>query len=283
MEFYKAHGLANDFLIVDAAAEIDYAKLAVAICARHTGVGADGLLALAPADSAEADFSLRFFNSDGSEAEMSGNGIRCAAASLYHSQRASHRQLRIATISGIKSIQLDAHNGAHYQFEVMMGCPAFAPREIPMLASEHLTRVMQFPLDLGSISVKITAVSIGNPHCAIFVDDFDQLDWRAIGAQIERHHIFPNRVNVEFVRVISRNEMEARFWERGAGETASSGTGSCGAAIAAMINGYIDRQARVNTVAGSLNIIWRDDDTIALTGPAEIICQGNYQGTVQER
>src|SRR5262249_28700548 len=152
----------------------------------------------------------------------------------------------------------------------------FMPAQIPMLAPATLERVVQYPLALGEKTVAITSVSIGNPHCTVFLDSFDQLDWRALGAALESHTVFPNRVNVEFVRIVSRRKIEAHFWERGAGKTEPSGTVSCAAAIAAIINGYPDRQVRVNTQAGPLNIVWRDDDIIALTGPAEIICQGHY-------
>ncbi|MEW6736048.1 MAG: diaminopimelate epimerase [Acidobacteriota bacterium] len=276
MEFYKAHGLANDFIIINAMAAVDYRQLAREICARHTSVGADGLLVLA-LDDKTAQFSLRFFNSDGSEAEMSGNGIRCAAAVLYETGRAHDERITITTRAGVKTLILEGHTGTHYDFTVMVGQPGFKPAEIPIHIDEELARVVAYPLVISDQeTITITALSTGNPHCTIFVEDFNQLDWRRLGACLECHSAFPNRSNVEFVRILSRNKIEARFWERGAGETESSGTGSCAAAIAAMINGYTDRRVDVQTPAGELTVAWQDDAGILLTGPAEIVCQGHY-------
>lgn len=279
MDFYKAHGLANDFLIIDDRAGLDYVRLAVEMCARHTGVGADGLLVIGGGNG--ADCSLRFFNSDGSEAEMSGNGIRCAAAVLYYSGRANSEELKISTVSGMKTIRLRARAGHRFDFQVVMGKPGFAPAEIPMAVSDA-ERIVQYPLDVEGERVLITAVSTGNPHCTVFVENFE-LDWRALGAKLERHPLFPKRTNVEFARIVSRTEIEARFWERGAGETQSSGTGSCGAAIASMINGYTDRSVTVHAPAGRLKIDWCEDATIALTGGAEVICKGRYLTTETQR
>jgi diaminopimelate epimerase len=276
MDFYKVHGLANDFLIIDAAAETDYNRLAIEACARHTGIGADGLLVLDRSKAAGVDYSLRFFNSDGSEAEMSGNGIRCAAAALYHSERASGPWIRIATKAGIKGLTLSARDGVRFSFEVMMGKPCIKPAEIPIDIPEAGDRVLQYPLAVDDGTVKITATAVGNPHCTVFVEDFDRIDWRTLGAKLESHPAFPNRTNVEFVRVVSANEIEALFWERGVGETQSSGTGACGAAIASMLNGFTERQVRVKTPAGLLSVEWCDDEIIVLNGPAEIICQGQY-------
>jgi diaminopimelate epimerase len=276
MEFYKVHGLANDFLVIDAVKEADYGSLAVAACARHTGIGADGLLVLDRARVPEADFSLRFFNSDGSEAEMSGNGVRCAAAVLYYTGRANGPWLRFATLAGIKTLTLSARDGIRFDFEVVIGKPGFKPDEIPMIVSDNLERVLQYPLDVDGKKVEITAVSTGNPHCTVFVDDFDKVDWRTLGAKLESHPAFPKRTNVEFVRVVLPAEIETRFWERGVGETQSSGTGSCGAAVAAMINGFTERRVLVNMPAGQLTVEWCDDEVIVFTGPTEIICHGRY-------
>jgi diaminopimelate epimerase len=276
MEFYKVHGLANDFLVIDAIEGVEYGPLAVASCSRHTGIGADGLLVLDKAAIAEADFSLRFFNSDGSEAEMSGNGVRCAAAVLYYSGRVSSPWLRFSTLAGIKTLTLSAREGVRFDFEVVIGKPGFTPSEIPMNVQQSLERVLQYPLPVDDKTLMVTAVSTGNPHCTVFVDDFDRFDWRALGPRLESHPAFPNRTNVEFVRVISPGEIETRFWERGVGETQSSGTGSCGAAVAAMINGYTERRVQVLMPAGQLVVEWCDDGVIVFTGPTEIICQGRY-------
>ncbi len=279
IEFHKVHGLANDFIVIDATVvpNRDYAGLASAICHRNIGVGADGMLVIVHVSGDEADFSLRFFNPDGTEAEMSGNGIRCAAAVLYDTNRINNKELNIRTRSGIKILKLRTQSMSRFEFEVMMGKPLFAPTEIPMLVAETLSQVINYPLPLQNISVAITALSTGNPHCVIFVPDFDSIDWRVLGKEISEHKAFPNQVNVEFVQVISDQEISARFWERGVGETSSSGTGSCAAAIASMVNNFTTRQIRVQTLGGELQVVWRSDDNINLIGPAEIICQGRYR------
>jgi diaminopimelate epimerase len=276
IDFHKVHALANDFIVIDAAVvpNRDYSSLAVDICNRHTGIGADGMLVIVHVSGDEADFSLRFFNSDGTEAEMSGNGIRCAAAVLYDTSRTYNKELNIRTRSGIKNIKLRTQSMSRFEFEVIMGKPLFASADIPMSIADKLPQVVNYPIELEGGSVNITALSVGNPHCCIFVPDFDSLDWRSLGKELSKHSVFPNQTNVEFIQVLSRQEINARFWERGVGETASSGTGSCASAIASIINNFTDRQVQIHTSAGDLQVVWRNDDTISLMGPAEIICQG---------
>ena len=276
MEFHKVHGLANDFLVIDAFKEADYGSLAIAACARHTGVGADGMLVLDRAQIPEADFSLRFFNSDGSEAEMSGNGIRCAAAVLYHTGRANGPWLRFATLAGIKTLTLSARDGIRFDFEVVIGKPAFKPSEVPMNVSDNLERILKYQLDVDGKKVEVTAVSTGNPHCTVFVDDFDKIDWRHLGAKLESHPAFPKRTNVEFVRVVSPTEIETRFWERGVGETQSSGTGSCGATVASILNGKTGRRVTVHAKAGKLQVEWPENGRLKLTSTARVVAEGNY-------
>lgn len=276
IDFHKVHALANDFIVIDAAVvpNRDYASLAIDICNRHTGIGADGMLVVVHVSGDEADFSLRFFNSDGTEAEMSGNGIRCAAAVLYDTSRTYNKELNIRTRSGIKNIKLRTQSMSRFEFEVIMGKPLFTPAEIPISIPDNLAQVINYPVEIGDKSINITSLSVGNPHCCVFVSDFESVDWRSLGQDLSKHTLFPNQVNVEFIQVLSRQEINARFWERGVGETASSGTGSCASAIASMINNFTDRQVQIHTSAGDLQVIWRSDDTISLIGPAEIICQG---------
>lgn len=280
LPFYKVHGLANDFVVIDAAtlADTHYDILAPQICARHTGIGADGLLVVDKAGDSQADFTLRIFNADGSEAEMSGNGIRCATAALYEMRRIDSPQVRIATLAGIKTLNLRSRSAKRWDLEVQMGRPSFASETIPMLLPTSLPQVVQYPLNVDNQIVNVTAVSTGNPHCSVFIEasEFDDIDWRTLGAQLERHNYFPNRTNVEFVKVLSREELAVRFWERGVGETSSSGTGACGASLAAMLNGFTERKVHVQTAAGELQVVWQADDTVILTGPAEIICHGHY-------
>jgi diaminopimelate epimerase len=262
--FTKAHGAGNDFLLTwagDAPGE-DLPALARLICGRHTGVGADGwMLVNGPPEGAGCDASVHLFNADGSEPEMSGNGTRCAAAFLMESGFVKAPQMGIATGAGIKHLRLIERNGLEYLFEMNMGCPECADGELRLM----------LPLDGGMREV--AALSAGNPQCAVFVDDF-AFDWRRVGAEIESHPHFPNRTNVSFVRRVDAHTLEVRFFERGVGETMSSGTGSTGAAAAAVLRGVAESPVRVLTPAGPIDLRW--DGDVYLTGPAVIVAGGEF-------
>ena len=256
--FTKAHGARNDFLLTRAedAPASDLAGLARAICDRHTGVGADGWLLVAREPGTHA--AIRLFNSDGSTAEMSGNGTRCAAAFLL-GEGLEAQELSIRTGAGLKTLRLVAQSGLSYTFEMNMG-----RAEI---------RDLHFSLALWSGARDTTILWVGNPQCAVPVENFD-FDWRVVGAEIESHPHFPNRTNVSFVRPVDEHSVEVRFWERGAGETMSSGTGSTGAAAAAVARGMVGSPVRVITPAGPLEL--RLDDEIFLTGPAVLVGRGEF-------
>ncbi len=234
--------------------------MAQAICDRHTGVGADGWMLISPADAADHDAAIRLFNSDGSEAGISGNGTRCAAAFLIEQGHAGE-EVRIRTGAGIKRLRLLERTGRRYLFEMNMGQPEFTAKRF------------QLPLSEGARDV--TLLWVGNPQCAMPVADFD-FDWRAMGAEIEHHPQFPDRTNVSFLRARDEHTLEVRFWERGAGETMSSGTGSMGAFAAAVERGLVRSPAHVITPAGPLELRW--DTEIYLTGPAEIVAEGVFRG-----
>ncbi len=281
MLFHKFQALGNDFLIVrESALRVvteDFETFSKQICDRHFGAGADGveLLLDAPRE-AGADFEVRLFNADGGETPISGNGTRCVAAYLYQIEKWNRPEVRISTGAGVKILRpVNEANGARV-FEAEMGAPRFASDEIPVLTPTRLDRVIKQKLDAGGQSIEFTATSMGNPHCSIFVDDFESLDWRSLGSKIETHPAFPDRTNVEFIRVINRAEIETRFWERGVGETLASGTGACGAALAAMINGLTDRKVKVITAAGALLVEWRDDGIVAQTGEARAVYRGEW-------
>jgi diaminopimelate epimerase len=272
MELIKLHGLGNDFLVtwVEELGQISSAPdLAKRICHRKYGAGADGLIFVSR--SSAADFASRVFNSDGSEAEVSGNGIRCAAGYLYQAGLWLDPQISIETRAGIKRGRLVSCSGLKFEFEFDMGEPALSSQQIPLLIDPPLERVLGYELDLGGERVKVTCLSMGNPHCVLFLEELEGFDPSALGPLIERHPLFPNRTNVEFVRVLARDQVEIRIWERGAGRTLSSGTGSCAAAIASALNGLTDRRVRVITEGGPQLVEWRDDNSVALTGPAEVI------------
>jgi diaminopimelate epimerase len=288
--FTKAHGAQNDFLLTSSlmwtrrsphAATADFAAIARAICGRHTGIGADGWLLVtteeiasgAPSGKHTADARIELWNSDGSTSPISGNGTRCAAAFLIDSRPAeagvegghAGRHLRIATGAGVKDLRLIERKERRFVFEMNMGRAR---------VDELHARVQ------GSVAVINDAVivDVGNPQCAVFVDNFD-FDWQSAGALIERDSRFPDRTNVSFVRVLDRHTLDVRFFERGAGVTMSSGTGSTGAAAAAAARGLVDTQVdthlAVQTPAGPLQIRWQGEE-ILLAGPAEIIGSGEY-------
>lgn len=279
MHFTKLQGLGNDFIIVDASAAQPAAipELARRICDRRFGVGADGLLLCEPVSRSEpAVFRMRVFNADGGEAELSGNGLRCLAAHIFRQRWTSHDVVLVETLAGRKRLRKLRSVGVEYWFEVEMGEPILDRSRIAFHPAKEIPSLTGCELPLDGQTYLVTITSMGNPHCSLFVNDFEELDRDAIGRRIEVHPYFPNRTNVEFVRVISRREIEVRFWERGVGETFSSGTGSCAATVASVLNGYTDRQVKVHTLGGTLEIVWRSDETLKLNGPAKLICEGEY-------
>jgi len=281
MLFYKFQALGNDFLIVRESAlgaiTDDLEVFSKQICDRHFGAGADGveLLLDAPRVSG-ADFEVRLFNADGGETPISGNGSRCVAAYLYLIEKWDRPEVRIATGAGVKILRPVDGAESGMVFEAEMGAPRFASEEIPVVTPTRLDRVVRQELDVNGRNVEFTATSMGNPHCSVFVDEFESFDWRKLGSMIEIHTAFPDRTNVEFIRLINRDEIEVRFWERGVGETLASGTGACGAALAAMINGLTGRKVKVMTAAGELLVEWRDDGMIVQTGQASVVYRGEW-------
>lgn len=254
--FTKAHGASNDFLLswAERVPAEDLPSIARAICNRHAGIGADGWILM-------RDTSIRLFNADGSEAEISGNGTRCAAALLIDSGRATS-DVTITTGAGPKHLRLLERQGGHFLFEMDMGQPVFHEHQIHFL----------LPLHGGARPV--TILDVGNPQCAVFVDQFPP-DWDEIAAEIEAHPQFPKHTNVSFVRLVDQHTIDARFYERGVGVTQSSGTGSTGAAVAAILRNVAVSPVRVRTPASEpLELRW--DDSVYLTGPVEIVGAGEF-------
>lgn len=283
MHFFKFQALGNDFLIVRESAlravTDDYGAFAKAICDRHFGVGADGLeIIVERAASDGADFEIRLFNSDGGETPISGNGTRCVGAYLSLIEGWQSPSVRIATGAGVKTLTTVDRADGRVIFETDMGVPLLHSDEIPVVLPEPVDRVIGQRIDVDGRSVEFTSVSMGNPHCSIFVNDFDEIDWRLLGSKIEYHEAFPERTNVEFVRILDRDTIEVRFWERGCGETLASGTGSCGAAIASMLNGLTNRKIRVLTAGGELLLEWLEDGRLIQTGEAALVFEGQWPG-----
>ncbi len=283
MRFHKFQALGNDFLIAHEAdlrsVTADFGELARRICDRHFGAGADGLEVLLERPLVSgADFEVRLFNADGGETPISGNGTRCVAAYLFLNEGWSKPTITIGTGAGIKRLKLIKRDGGQFVFETEMGTPRFRSEEIPVILPAPAERVIKQKLEVAGDEIEFTAVSMGNPHCGIFVADFSAFDWRTLGAAIEGHPAFPERTNVEFIRVINQTAIEARFWERGVGETLASGTGACAAALAAMLNGLTERCLEVHTVAGALMVEWRADGMVMQTGPAQAVYWGEWLG-----
>lgn len=282
-KFIKFHGFGNDYIVIESAelAEIADTRLgefAQRICNRHYGAGADGIAIVGPSGDEAADFHVRIFNPDGSEASLSGNGTRCAAAYLHFKKLWAAEELRLSTRSGVKLYTLLENDGrGRYVFDSELGQPKFDPASIPMITEGPRDMVVDYRLGLddGTI-VRVTALQMGNPNCCIFVNYFDEIDWRQIGRRIENHQQFPERTNVVFVRVEDRNTIELRIWERGVGETEASGTCSCAAAVAAMIKGETERLVTVLMPGGRATINWRADGEVVITGTAEVIYAGEW-------
>lgn len=282
MQFIKFHGFGNDYIVFEEqqlAGVSSLNEFARRVCDRHYGAGADGITVVRPAANDErADFSVRIFNADGSEAGLSGNGTRCTVAYLYYRGLWSKDELRLQTRSGVKLYSLrERISDGHYWFESELGQPGFASAMIPMLTDEPRERVMNYPLTVEGVSLSVTALSMGNPNCCIFVQDFDELDWRRLGSALETHQQFPERTNVVFVRVRNRSNIEVRLWERGVGETFSSGTCSCAAAVASALNELTERRVSVHTPGGVIEVEWRaQDNEVVMTGRADVVYSGEW-------
>lgn len=285
--FTKFHGFGNDYIVIEAsqfaAAGIspdEFGAFTKRICNRHYGAGGDGIAVVAPSEVNGADYHVRIFNPDGSEASLSGNGTRCAAAYLYYKNIWTARELRLSTRSGIKLYTLLEQPAAgRYIFDSELGQPGLDSASIPMLTDTPLPKVIDYPLTVEGNSIPVTAVQIGNPVCCIFVNDFDELDWRQLGKTIETHPSFPDRTNVVFVRVIDRKMIELRIWERGVGETEASGSCSCAAAVASMLKAETDRLVEVLTPGGRAKVSWQgqeDAGEVVITGSAEVIYDGDW-------
>jgi len=270
------HGLGNDFVLVNCFEEkLDLEQapaLAARVCDRYLGVGADGLILLLPADN--GDVNMRIINSDGSEAEMCGNGIRCAAKYLYERGLVKKDKIQVQTLAGMIIPELTIESGKVKLVRVDMGEPRLERPEIPMEGPPG--KVINEPLLVDGKTYHVTAVSMGNPHCVIFVPDAEMVALREVGPCIEKHRAFPNKTNVEFIQVLSRQEVIMKVWERGAGETMACGTGACASAVASALNGHTGRRVTVHLKGGDLLIEWAENNHVYMTGPAEEVFTGEY-------
>lgn len=275
MKFTKMHGIGNDYVYVNCFEEEvkDPARLAPIISDRHFGVGSDGIILILP--SSIADCKMRIFNADGSEAQMCGNGIRCVAKYVYDHKIIQKNPLTVETLAGTKAIQVFTENGKVSKAKVNMGKPKLMRAEIPMLGKE--TQVIDEVLTIDKdVSFRITCISMGNPHCIIFVDNFDKVDVQKYGQEIERHQVFPERTNVHFVQVHNPKEVTMKTWERGSGITMACGTGASAVCVAGVLNRKTDRKILAHLPGGDLELEWAEDDNVYMTGPATEVFTGEW-------
>lgn len=279
MRFTKMHGAGNDYVYVNCFEEklpSDLPALAQAVSDRHTGIGGDGLILICPSEKADA--RMRMFNADGSESEMCGNGVRCVAKYVYDHGIATKDELEIETGRGVLKLQMFAENGLVEQVRVNMGEPILEAGLIPTTLEG--TPPLNTPLEVGDKKLNVTCVSMGNPHCITFVDEVNDEWVHGVGPQIEVHPAFPNRINAEFIQIVSRSEMIMRVWERGSGETQACGTGACASAVAAVLNGLTDRTVLCHLPGGDLTLEWAESGEVYMTGPAVEVFQGEWELSV---
>ena len=277
MRFTKMHGIGNDYLFVNCFEEVvhDPESMALIMSRPHFGAQADGLVLIEPSDI--ADFGMRIFNADGSEAEMCGNATRCIGKYVYERGLTEKTELTLETKGGLKRLWLDVEEGKVSRVKVDMGTPELNPRNIPVdLPGEA---VLRHRLQIMGQTHYITCVNMGNPHAVVFVRDPEVVDLPTIGPMIEHHPLFPRRTNVEFVRVIDRGILQMRVWERGTGETLACGTGACAALVAAVLTGQSDRSVQMKLTGGNLQLQWNaEDNHVYQTGPATFVYDGEWLG-----
>ena len=275
MRFTKMHGIGNDYVYVDCFdRDVEKpAELAVRVSDRRKGIGGDGLILIRP--SSTADCRMEMYNADGSRGKMCGNGIRCVGKYVYESGRARRTPLRIDSDAGVKVLELHLRDGLVDSVTVDMGAPILDGPQIPVAAE---SRVVDAPLRVGDREWRTTCVSMGNPHCVVFLDDVRALDLERLGPPFEHHPFFPERVNTEFVKVDGPRELTMRVWERGSGETAACGTGACAVLVAAVLTGRSERRATIHLNGGDLDVEWRESDGhVFMTGTAEEVFRGTIE------
>ena len=278
MKFTKMHGIGNDYVYVntfDQKPPADPARLALAVSDRHFGIGSDGLILIGPSERADA--RMRMFNADGSESEMCGNGIRCVAKYMHDHGIARKSRVTVETGRGLLTLDLEIENGKARRVRVDMGAPILQGSDIP-------TRLPGDPpinvaLEVGDLMLQVTAVSTGNPHAVVYVDDVASFPVETLGPLLERHPAFPRRVNAHFVQVIEPNEVRMRTWERGSGITLACGTGACGVCVAGVLTGKTGRTILAHLPRGDLELSWpSDESTVFMTGPATEVFSGEWPG-----
>lgn len=276
MKFTKMHGIGNDYVYVNCFEEKidDPNRIAKFVSDRHFGIGADGLILIQP--SKTADFRMEMYNADGSQGAMCGNGIRCVAKYVYDHHLTDKQQISIETKSGVKSLDLTVEDKKAVQIRVNMGAPDLTAKNIPIQTDKE--QAVGMPIEIEGERYQITGVSMGNPHAVVYLDDVKGFDIEKWGPKFENHPLFPDRINTEFCKILDRETIQMRVWERGSGETLACGTGACAATISSILNGYTDTQVTVKLLGGDLKVFWdRDADQVYMTGPAVEVFSGNIE------
>jgi diaminopimelate epimerase len=279
MKFTKMTGCGNDYLYIDgkqcSLTQDEKVRMVRFLSDRHFGVGGDGVIFIHPGH--QADFEMEMYNADGSRAEMCGNGIRCVGKYVYDKGLTDQKHLLIESMGSVKQLWLTTEEGKVSSVRVDMGSPILNPRDIPVLCQQE--PVLQEPIIIEGKEMRMTCVSMGNPHAVVFMDEVKDLVLdQGFGAAFEHHPLFPNRINVEFVKVINRKYVEMRVWERGTGETLACGTGSCAVAVASVLNGLTDEDITVKVLGGELKVEWdRKANTVFMIGPAVTVFEGEIE------
>lgn len=280
LNFTKMTGLGNDYIYINCMNGEklkNIPEMTRKLSDRHIGIGADGVILIDKASDLNSDCKMRIFNSDGSEAEMCGNGIMCVAKFIHDKGLSQKDKLVIETLAGTKKVKLIENNGECNEVIVDMGEPIFQDTNIPYNVYEAFNKDLD--LNVAEEKIRVTVVSMGNPHAVTFVENLENIDIEKYGPEIENNPIFPNRTNVEFVQIIDKNNVKMRVWERGVGETCACGTGACAAAVASGLNGYTDENVTVKLPGGVLKIEWGKDNHIYMQGPANTI----FEGMIEEK
>ena len=273
MKFTKMEGLGNDYVYVNCLKEtVEYPeKIAVKVSDRHFGIGSDGLILIKP--SKVADFCMDMYNADGSRSEMCGNGIRCVAKYVYDYGLTDKTSISVETLAGIKYLDLQVKDGTAKMVTVNMGAPEFVSNRIPVKSDKEI--LVDEPIEAAGRVYRMTCVSMGNPHCVVFVEDTETFPLEEIGPAFEAHSLFPNRVNAEFVQVLDRRTVNMRVWERGTGETLACGTGACASAVACILNDLTEDEITLHLLGGDLLVRWdRKQNLVYMTGPATVVFDG---------
>lgn len=276
MKFTKMHGIGNDYVYVNCFEETveNPSQTAIAVSDRHKGIGSDGLVLIKSSDV--ADFTMEMYNADGSQSQMCGNAIRCVGKYVYENGLTDKTDIAIETLAGIKYLQLTVVDGKVTIVRVNMGAPILVPNQIPVNLQGD--SVIDHSVIIGDRECNITCVSMGNPHCVTYVDDVMGLDINKIGPVFENDPLFPERVNAEFVKVIDKDTLQMRVWERGSGETMACGTGACAVAVASILNGLCNDTVTVKLLGGDLQITWnRQENIVYMTGSATTVFTGEWQ------